>query len=159
MVLCVSLWYNLDEVITKEEVLKKLKILYQLSPRRKFLLLLAFGLSFYSFLLMLFFKKYATFGERKAQIAPDNVPNPIVMDIRYVIFVVSKYVPWQNVCRHQAYQAKILFSMYDIPYQIFVGFKKNEDGKIDGHAWTMAGGLMVTGFCNPDEYVVQSVFS
>ena len=140
-------------------MLKKLKILYHLIRRRKYLLLLAFGSSLYGFLLMLFFKKYATFGERTAQTVQNNVPTSIVMDIRYVIFVVNKYVPWQNVCRHQAYQAKILFSLYDIPYQIFVGFKKNEDGKIDGHAWTMAGGLMITGFCNPDEYVVQSVFS
>ena len=65
------------------------------------------------------------------------------MDIQYVIFVVNKYVPWQNVCRHQA---KILLSLYHISYQIFVGFKKNEDCKIGGHAWTVAGGLMIMGF-------------
>ena len=138
---------------------KKLKTLYHLSPRRRYLLVLAFGLSLYGFLLMLFFEKYATFGERRDLITQNDLPNPIVIDIRYAIFVVNKYVPWQNVCRHQAYQAKMLFSMYDIPYQIFVGFKKNENGKIDGHAWTMAGGMMITGFCNPNEYVVQSVFS
>lgn len=106
---------------------------------------------------MKFFKEYAHF-ESTNQI-PRSIDNSIIIDIRWAIFLVDSYVPWENVCRHQAYQAMILFLWFKVPYQIFVGFKNGEDGKINGHAWTMANGEMITGFCNPEEYIVQQVFS
>jgi len=137
--------------------MQKLRRFISISTHKKLLLGFTFGLSLYSFLLMRFFKKYARFESRKS---PIHSINPsLINDIRWAIFMVNKCVPWPNVCRHQAYQAKILLSFYRIPYQIFVGFKKLEGGKIEGHAWTVAGGLMITGFCNPNDYVVQSTFS
>ena len=84
---------------------------------------------------------------------------PVLHDIAFAIRTVSKYVPWENKCRHQAYQAKLLLTYFKIPYHIYVGFKANHEGTIEGHAWTMANGKMVTGFCNPDEYVVLAVYS
>jgi hypothetical protein len=72
---------------------------------------------------------------------------------------VVKYISWKNVCRHQAYQAKLLCNLYKIPYIIFIGFKKNDHtNEIEAHAWTIAGGKIITGFCNPDEYTVQSAY-
>jgi len=142
-------------------MIKKINNFINLSLHRKYLLLLTFGLSFYSFLLMDFFEKYARFGNRNSFENPEitNYKSQITNDIRWAIFVVNKNVPWTNVCRHQAYQAKILCSLYKIPYQIFVGFKKSDGGKIEGHAWTVVGAQMITGFCNPDEYVIQNIFS
>lgn len=83
-----------------------------------------------------------------------------VGDIAQAIQISSKYIPWKNVCRHQAYQAKLLCNFYKIPYRIFIGFKKDkEKNEIQAHAWTVAGGRIITGFCNPEEYTVQSIYS
>ena len=117
-------------------------------------------LSAYSWVLFRFFKRFARFGiPSKTGNFLSKKPNSArLADIRWAIATVAKYVPWQNVCRHQAYQAKLLCDFYNIEYQIFVGFKKGETNQIQGHAWTMAEGLMLSGFCNPEEYVVVQVF-
>ncbi len=137
---------------------KKLQLFYHLSLRRKFLLLLTLGLSVYSWFMFRFFKRHAHFGKQNSIVNRKSNQSSIINDLRWAIFVVNKNVFWQNVCRHQAYQAMLLCQFYDIQYQIFVGFKKNDSGQIDGHAWTMVGEEMITGFCNPDEYVVQAVY-
>lgn len=129
---------------------------YTLTPRRKWLVLLAASLSLYGWLAMRFFKQYARFeGVNRQSKVTDK---QLIADIRWAIFVVNKSVWWPNVCRHQAYQAKLLCRFYDVRYQIFVGFKKNEDGKIDGHAWAMAGGEIITGFCDPQQYTIQNIY-
>jgi Transglutaminase-like superfamily len=139
-------------------MIKKLRLFHRLGLRRKLLLILTLMLSFYSWIMMRFFKQYAHFGEQKSIVNRESNQSLIIADIRWAIFIVNKNVPWQSVCRHQAYQAMLLCKFYNIPCQIFVGFKKNESNKIDGHAWTMVGNEMITGFCNPDEYVVQAVY-
>jgi len=141
-------------------MIKKLNTFYKISWQRKSMLVQAFWLSIYAYFMMKFFKKWATFGSQKREIAATVFKNKQCMrDIRFAILVVNRYVPWENVCRHQAYQAMLLCKKYHIPYQIFVGFKKNENGKIDGHAWTMVQGEIITGFCKPEEYTIQAIYS
>ena len=137
---------------------RKFRIFYRLSFRRKVFLLLLIPLSLYSKVMLSFFKKKAKFGEKKLA---DNksIKMVLVRDISFAINVISKYTPWENVCRHQAYQAMLLCRFYRIPYQIFVGFKKSDEGKIEGHAWTMINGEIITGFCKVEEYTIQAIYS
>ncbi len=131
----------------------------RLSARRKILFFVTVVLSFYTYMLMRFFRKKANFDLKRKHFS-GRVNDSVVRDIRWAIRVVNKYVPWENVCRHQAYQALLLCRYYDIPYKIFIGFRKNpEAGKIEGHAWTVVNGEIITGFCNTEEYTVQSIFS
>jgi Transglutaminase-like superfamily len=105
-------------------MLKKITLFYHIPFRRKCLLLLTVVLSLYTWLLMRFFKKKAIFGQINGQNNIQNVDNALISDIRFAIRVVNKYVSYENVCRHQAYQALLLCRYFDIPYQIYVGFKK-----------------------------------
>jgi Transglutaminase-like superfamily len=133
---------------------------YRLSFRRKLLLLSLIPLSLYSTFMLRFFKKKAKFGEKEKKLLDNTLINmTLVKDISFAIRVLSKYTPWENVCRHQAYQAKLLCRFYQIPYQIYVGFKKNNEGKIEGHAWTKVSGEIITGFCKVEEYTIQAVYS
>ncbi|GAB3521479.1 lasso peptide biosynthesis protein [Emticicia fontis] len=110
--------------------------------------------------MLLFFKKNATFGKRDMPvIQSDTIDMQLVRDISFAIRIISKYSPWKNVCRHQAYQAKLLCNFYKIPYTIYIGFKKNANGVIEGHAWTIVNEQLITGFCRVEDYVVQSRFS
>ena len=137
----------------------KIHLFLKMSLRRKLLLISAFVLSFYSWVMMRFFKNKALFGQRNKPIETKNIDNTLIVDIRFAIRIAHKYVPYENACRHQAYQAMLLCKYYAIPYQIYVGFQKNEVGKIAGHAWTVVQGEMITGFCNPDDYTVQTVYA
>lgn len=136
----------------------KIRSFFRLSTRRQLLLPATFGLSVYTWILMRFFKKHATFGQEQGKISEKTIDSTLISDIRFAIYMVNKYAFYENVCRHQAYQAKLLCQSYDIPYQIYIGFKKNEASKIEGHAWTMVQGEMVTGFCKPEEYTVLAVY-
>jgi len=131
----------------------------RLSRRRKLLLFATLVLSFCSWILMRFFRKSARFERRKR--GPEREADArLVSDIRWAVFAVNRYVPWENVCRHQAWQALYLCRYYGIPCEIFVGFRKNkESGEIEGHAWTLIKGEFVTGFCDPEEYTVQGVYA
>ncbi len=144
-------------------ILRKLHTFYRQSTRRKLLFGLGLVFAFYSWFMFRFFKKYARFGSKAQGNTSINQVfsashSSLVLDIRWAIFTVNKYVFWQNACRHQAYQAKLFCNFFKIPYQIFVGFKKSENGKIEGHAWTIVNEEIITGFCNPDEYVVQDIY-
>lgn len=132
----------------------------RLSPSRKIIVIQAFSISVYTLFLFNFFNRSARFGERTISTLPLNQsPNKKASDIGWAIQVVAKYISWKNVCRHQAYQAKLLCNFYKIPCMIFVGFKKDSNtNEIEAHAWTVAGGKIITGFCNPDEYIVQSIY-
>lgn len=144
------------------------------------MILQAISLSIYTTFIFTFLKRYARFGVRipinnsgKDETLPyleDNIniksipptathPYTKAYDIAHAIKISSKYIPWKNVCRHQAYQAKLLCNFYKVPYKIFIGFKKDkETNEIQAHAWTVADGKIITGFCNPEEYTVQSIY-
>lgn len=152
-------------------MINKIKTFARLRPQLKIMILQTFVFSLYTGFLFAFFNRYARFGERLAltensakntvssSIAADEKKHTKINDIAKAIHIVSKYIPWKNVCRHQAYQAKLLCNLYNIPYLIFIGFKKDiAKNEIQAHAWTMAGGRMITGFCNPEEYIIQSIY-
>lgn len=138
----------------------KIKRFIKLSIRQKALLITVLVISLYSYFLFRFFKHSAKFGHAdNGFINHKTIDKTFVEDIRFAISVMSRYIPWKNVCRHQAYQAMLLCRFYQIPYQIFVGFKKSEEGKIEGHAWTIVQGEIITGFCKVEEYTIQAIYS
>ncbi len=141
-------------------MINKIKSFLRLGPSRKTIVIQALGISIYTYFLFRFFNRQARFGERTTPSASFNqVPHKKANDIGWAIQVVAKYISWKNVCRHQAYQAKLLCNFYKVPCLIFVGFKKEpRKNEIEAHAWTIAGGKIVTGFCNPEDYIVQSVY-
>ncbi len=141
-------------------MIKKLKTFRRLSASRKAMIFQAFGLSVYTWALFTFFKRFAKFGETtNASGTTDKRYGTKAADISFAIHTVSRLVPWKNVCRHQAYQAKMLCNYYKIPCLIFIGFKKDTDqNKIQAHAWTVADEKIITGFCDPKEYIVQSIY-
>lgn len=138
--------------------MNKLRTFIRLSSFQKGLLIQAFGASLYTWLLFLFFKKRAGFGETLSGNYPDLQADKRSNDIAWAIHATRKYVPWKNVCRHQAYQAKLLCNFYKIRCLIFIGFKKDKAYGIQAHAWAMAGGKIITGHCNPDDYIVQNIY-
>jgi hypothetical protein len=136
---------------------RKLGLLFSLSPARKRLLIFGMVLAFYSYFLFLFFNKKVKFGEKeKSKQGAQNMERQTILDIRFLMKTLEKYIPWEFKCRHQAWIASYLLKKNQIPYTVFIGFKKNELGKIEGHAWTIAEEIFVSGFCQPKEYVIQS---
>ena len=59
----------------------------------------------------------AKFGHAdKKLISHKTIDMTLVKDICFAIRVMKNYTPWENVCRHEAYQAMLLCRFYQIPY-------------------------------------------
>lgn len=120
--------------------------------RRKYLFFYGLGLSFYVRLLDYFPTKRV-----RPMLISGEVEIPVLCDITWAIRTVSKHVPWNNVCRHQALMAMNFCKHYGQALEVYVGFKKNtETGKMEGHTWTIANGKFITGHCNVAEYTLQN---
>ena len=81
-----------------------------------------------------------------------------VRDIAWAIRVVSKIIPWENVCRHHAWQGAVLMSQSGLAFNYFVGAKKGSTGGLDGHSWILSANRFVSGRCNVSEYTVVQQF-
>ena len=132
----------------------KINTAINLSLRRKLLFLSNLVLSLYCFLSMRFFPKSARLKTGKSNEGVSDIN--FIRDLKWAIVTVEKYVPWPNVCRHQAYQVAIICRIFNLPYEVYIGFKKDiRSGKVIAHAWTLSDNIMVSGHCNPKEYVLQ----
>ncbi|WP_166228892.1 lasso peptide biosynthesis B2 protein [Aquirufa beregesia] len=117
-------------------------------------------LSQYSFVLFKIKPTWIRFGQLNQQDKEDlPIDWELVKDVKFSIYAVSKWMPIQLVCRHQAHVAKILLNQYKIPFKLYIGFRQGDDKSIQGHAWTEVQGLQITGFCDPKEYVIHAVYS
>lgn len=73
-------------------------------------------------------------------------------DIAVAIELGRKYIPWKNLCRHQAWQAVSLLQKAGIPFTYHVGIKKEGPNRNEGHAWVMVDGKFISGKCRIEDY-------
>lgn len=137
---------------------KKIKTFYSLSSNRKFLFFFVVVLSIYQKTL-LFLRSKKAFTEslinKKFQFEDlefSYKKKGEVLDIEIAIGLGKKYIPWKNLCRHQAWQAVVLLNRARIPFTYHVGLKKNDPNKGEGHAWVMVNGRFVSGKCRLSDY-------
>jgi hypothetical protein len=132
---------------------------FRLKKSRKILLAESLLLAVYSYFLFSYHRKNARFGSKNPTNSPDKkVENHEIFDVRFAILILQKYIPWNFKCRHQAWIAGVLLKKKRIPFTVFVGIKKNATDHMEGHAWTMAENIMVSGFCNPADFTVLNTF-
>jgi hypothetical protein len=73
-------------------------------------------------------------------------------DIAVAIELGRKYIPWKNLCRHQAWQTVVLLQKAGVPFSYHVGIKKEGPKSNEGHAWVMVHGKFISGKCKLSEY-------
>lgn len=138
-------------------LLKRLKNVCILTARQRKLILLVFWLSIYRNLLLLWgskkaFSEYVLQNQKvSAALIPKKID--IAKDITMAIHIVNKYVPWKNVCRHQSWQAVFLLLQYQIPFEYFVGIKKNKPMN-EAHSWVMVNHKFICGQCALEKYYI-----
>ncbi|EON78976.1 hypothetical protein ADIS_0569 [Lunatimonas lonarensis] len=141
-------------------ILNKVRSFFRLNARRRSLFFQVVFLSLYRGVLVFFNSPLAS-SERMYQQDAVGLNGPIsedqmalIADIAAAVRLGVKYIPWLNVCRHQAWQAIKLLRRYKIPYSYHVGLKKiPTNGKREAHAWVIAGGYFISGRCRLDEYL------
>ena len=83
----------------------------------------------------------------------------LISRIQLAVARVHRYVPWNTECYTQALTAKYLLQKRGIPSLLTIGFKKDESGEVQGHAWLTINEWVVTGMRHDlNSYVVNGRF-
>ena len=121
---------------------------------------IAYAIGSLSYLLFRLYPPAARFGR---PVAPGTPPvradvSGRARHLRTLLRLVDKYALWENRCRHQAFQARVLCRWWGVPYAVHVGMRRTETGAIDGHAWTVVNDEFITGFCEPESYTILNSY-
>lgn len=72
----------------------------------------------------------------------------------------AKIAWWHTMCYEQAITAKLMLRRRKVPCTIYIGMHRKEDNqKLEGHAWLRVHDFIVTGKTDFSKYVVVGVFS
>jgi hypothetical protein len=83
----------------------------------------------------------------------------LISRIQLAVARVHRYVPWNTECYTQALTAKYLLNQRGIPSILTIGFKKDQNGEVQGHAWLTINEWVVTGMRHDlNSYVVNGRF-
>jgi hypothetical protein len=87
---------------------------------------------------------------------PDN---QLLERIQLSIMRASKKSPWRTRCFEQALAARMMLKRRGIATTTYFGVLKNENDKIEAHAWLKCGAFVVTGWQRMNEYKIVGTFS
>ena len=92
----------------------------------------------------------------------DEIPlvnKQLAARVKVAVTRVDRYVPWGTECYTQALTAKLMLRKRNVSTLLVVGFRKDEVGEIQGHAWLKIGPYYITGFRHDiDTYVINGRF-
>ena len=83
----------------------------------------------------------------------------LISRVQLAVARVHRYVPWNTECYTQALTAKYLLQKRGIPSLLTIGFKKDQNGEVQGHAWLTINEWVVTGMRHDlNSYIVNGKF-
>jgi hypothetical protein len=78
--------------------------------------------------------------------------------VAWGVVVASQYVPGAGSCLVQALAGRILLAQSGIPGRVHIGFARDAQGQIEGHAWLESQGRIVIGGSELERYILLSAF-
>lgn len=103
-------------------------------------------------------KRMGKYKEESVNIVPDEVYE-VARYISWVVNTVSKYTPWESKCLVQALTVQKMLKWRNISSTIYLGVNKDKDNKIQAHAWSRVGEMIVTGGEVKDYFTQVAKFS
>lgn len=115
----------------------------------------------FTLLFLPFGKVLGWLGTTNAETARD-VPEKAAayaQKVKTAIWLCNKYTPWKTECYVQALTARLLLRSRNIPSTIYIGFYRDKQQAMKGHAWLRCGQLIVTGNKTHTTFQVHAYFS
>jgi hypothetical protein len=82
-----------------------------------------------------------------------------LLRIKTAVARCNRYAPWNTECLTQALTAKQMLNLRKVDSLLIIGFRKDAEGEIGGHAWLKVGPYFITGYRpDLDEYVINGQF-
>lgn len=143
---------------------KKIKSFIRMSWRDKLLFFEAFILMGVARGAILFIK----FNKLNKYMGKHNTESPMEVDlevyntairIRRAVLKASEYTPWESKCLVQALTVQRMLKRRKISTTIYLGVNKDTDNKMQAHAWSRVGAMIVTGGEVKDSFTQVAKFS
>jgi hypothetical protein len=80
-------------------------------------------------------------------------------NVKSALLLCRKYAIWPTECYTLAITGKILLKRRKITSTIYIGFRKSQGEKFEGHAWLRANDTYITGFKESAGFSVNITFS
>ena len=112
-------------------------------------------------ILLLPFKYIKTrLGEPKMESSNELSDDEIEMarQIRQLVLKVCNHTPWQSKCLVRAILTQHLLSKRNISSTLYLGVSKNENGKMQAHAWLRCGPVVIMGGENKNDFIEVAKF-
>jgi len=77
-----------------------------------------------------------------------------------MITLAAGNTPWESACLGQALTAQRMLDKRNVPGVFYLGVLKNKNakGKMEAHAWSQCGEIIITGGGRDEAFTVLSVF-
>lgn len=86
-----------------------------------------------------------TIGESMAESSHFVSADLLMRRIALAVAWVCHRVPWQSMCMVQALTAKKMLNRRGYPCTLYMGVKRDANGKMIAHAWLRCGVFFITG--------------
>lgn len=80
--------------------------------------------------------------------ADTSVPASAANEVRLLgaaIDRVSRHTPWETACLAQAAAGKFMLRRRGLPSRLYLGTRRDEQGRLQAHAWLETGGQFIVG--------------
>lgn len=81
-----------------------------------------------------------------------------LVSIKIAITRASRYTPWTSNCLTQSLTASWMLRLRRISSSTYLGVRRDEQGALIAHSWTMSGSEFVTGEMGHESFRVTQTF-
>jgi hypothetical protein len=92
--------------------------------------------------------------EIDGKLSPQQRPQALA--VKRALSTIARHLPGGASCLHQALAAHYLFHRHGIAGYLFIGFRLDQNGQAEGHAWVRHDDLIVCG-APVEGFVVASI--
>jgi hypothetical protein len=78
--------------------------------------------------------------------------------VAWAVQTAAANAPWRDCCLTQAIVAKVMLRRRTLRSMLYLGVKREKDGKLRAHAWLTAGGRLVVGTEGMPEFSVVAKY-
>jgi hypothetical protein len=83
----------------------------------------------------------------------------LLREITQMINLASNYTFWESECLVKAFAARKMLERRGLSSTLYLGTRRNEDGKLEAHAWLRSGPFYITGSEGMERFTVIATFS
>ena len=83
----------------------------------------------------------------------------IRVEIKRALALCGMYTFWKTECYTLALTGKLILKSYKLPSTLYIGFRKNEKGIFEGHAWLRSYDTILIGGIVNGDFKVLSFFT